>query len=271
MEIGFIGLGNMGWPMARRLIEAGHQLTVFDARPEAIARLTALGAQAASSAADVADRVETVVASLPTPDIVLAVATGPRGVIEGKRVRRFVDLSTTGSRVAKEIAQKLKARNIVQIDCPVSGGVAGAEKGTLALMMAGPRAECEYNLLSATSLAASSEAMVMGVKAGLDPSVMVDVLNASSGRNAATMEKFPRDIIPGTFKGGFATGLMLKDVRLCLEEAEAMGLAMEIGKMVRAAWQRTNDAYGPQSDFTLIVQPLERDAGVEVRNKAKSE
>jgi 3-hydroxyisobutyrate dehydrogenase-like beta-hydroxyacid dehydrogenase len=127
------------------------------------------------------------------------------------------------------------------------------------------------NLLSATSLAASSEAMVMGVKAGLDPSVMVDVLNASSGRNAATMEKFPRDIIPGTFKGGFATGLMLKDVRLCLEEAEAMGLAMEIGKMVRAAWQRTNDAYGPQSDFTLIVQPLERDAGVEVRNKAKSE
>jgi 3-hydroxyisobutyrate dehydrogenase-like beta-hydroxyacid dehydrogenase len=141
MDIGFIGLGQMGFPMARRLVEAGHRLVVFDTRREVVERLTALGAQAAGSPREVADAVETVMVSLPTPDVVLAVATGPGGVIEGKRVRRFVDLSTTGAVMAKRIFETLKGRNIVQIDCPVSGGVTGATKGTLALMASGPRAE----------------------------------------------------------------------------------------------------------------------------------
>ena len=108
MDIGFIGLGNMGAPMARRLVEAGHRLTVYDTRQELIGNLTALGAVAARSPAEVADAAETVMASLPTPDIVLAVATGPRGVIEGKRVRRFVDLSTTGAVMAKRIFEALR-------------------------------------------------------------------------------------------------------------------------------------------------------------------
>ena len=220
MDIGFIGLGNMGYPMARRLIEAGHRLVVFDTSGQMITRLTAVGATAASSPRDVADRVETVLASLPTPDIVLAVATGPDGVAGGKKVHRFVDLSTTGSRMAIRISDALKPHNIVQIDGPVSGGVGGAEKGTLAVMVAGPRADYELlqpvlavigkvffvgekpgmgqtmklanNMLSATAMAASSEAMVMGVKAGLDPSVMIDVINAGSGMNTATRDKFPR-------------------------------------------------------------------------------
>ena len=141
MDIGFIGLGNMGFHMARRLVEAGHKLTVYDTRPEAIARLTELGAAAASSPREVADAAETVLASLPTPDIVLQVATGKDGVIDGTKVRRFVDLSTTGSRMAIRIAEALGKRNIVQLDSPVSGGVSGAEKGTLAVMVAGPRAD----------------------------------------------------------------------------------------------------------------------------------
>src|SRR5207248_7537991 len=124
-----------------RLLEAGHRLTVYDTRREAIDRLTALGAQAAGSPRAIADEVETVMASLPTPDIVLAVATGPDGVIEGKRVKRFVDLSTTGAVMAQRIFKTLAARNIVQIDAPVSGGVRGAEKGTVAVMASGPRAE----------------------------------------------------------------------------------------------------------------------------------
>ena len=138
MDIGFIGLGQMGFHMARRLVEAGHRVLVFDTRREAMDRLIALGAQAAISPRAIADEVETVMVSLPTPDIVLAVATGPDGVIEGKRVRRFVDLSTTGAVMAKRIFELLKARNIVQIDCPVSGGVTGAEKGTLAADGLGP-------------------------------------------------------------------------------------------------------------------------------------
>src|SRR5258707_4715044 len=123
MDIGFIGLGQMGFHMARRLVEAGHRVIVFDTRREAVDRLTALGAQAAGSPRDMADQVETVMASLPTPDIVLAVATGADGVIEGKRVRRFVDLSTTRAFMAKRIFEALKANNIVRIADPVSAGV----------------------------------------------------------------------------------------------------------------------------------------------------
>ena len=143
MEIGFIGLGKMGQPMARRLIEAGHKLVIFDTRNDAAGPLLTLGAQLASSPADVADRVETVMASLPEPHIVAAVATGEGGVIHGRRIKRFVDLSTTGPRAAAEIAAALAKKNIVQIDSPVSGGVAGAVKGTLAVMVSGPQTEID--------------------------------------------------------------------------------------------------------------------------------
>ena len=300
MDIGFIGLGNMGYPMARRLIEAGHRLVVFDTSGQMISRLTALGATATLSPRDVADRVETVLASLPTPDIVLAVATGPEGVAGGKKVRRFVDLSTTGSRMAKRIADALKPHNIVQIDSPVSGGVGGAEKGTLAVMVAGPRAEYDLlrpvlavfgkvffigeqpgmgqtmklanNMLSATAMAASSEAMVFGVKAGLDPSVMVEVINAGSGANTAIRDKFPRAIIPGTFDYGFSNGLMYKDLKLCMEEAEAMAVPMWVGSAVRQMFALSTSEHGADTDFTTIVKCVEGWAGVEVRaKKTKSE
>jgi 3-hydroxyisobutyrate dehydrogenase-like beta-hydroxyacid dehydrogenase len=295
MDIGFIGLGNMGFHMARRLVEAGHKLTVYDTRSEAIARLTALGATAASSPRDIADRTETVLVSLPTPDIVLAVATGNDGVIEGSKVRRFVDLSTTGSRMAIRIAEALANRNIVQLDSPVSGGVSGAEKGTLAVMVAGPRAEFDLlremlgvigkvffigekpgmgqtmklcnNLLSATAVAASSEAVVMGVKAGLDPEVMIDVINAGSGRNTATEAKFTRAILPRSFDFGFTNELMYKDLRLCLEEAEALGVPMWVGSAVRQMFQLSATQNGPDKDLTTLIQCIERWAGVEVRGK----
>src|ERR1700675_4427639 len=138
MDIGFIGLGNMGQAMARRLIEAGHKLVVYDTRNDVVAPLVALGAQVASSPADVADRVETVMASLPSLQISKKVALGEGGIIQGKRVKRLVDLSTTGSRIAAEIFAELAKKNIVQIDSPVSGGVGGANKGTLAVMVSGP-------------------------------------------------------------------------------------------------------------------------------------
>src|ERR1700744_5264665 len=143
MDIGFIGLGNMGFPMARRLVEAKHQLFVFDSRKEVMDKLVALGAKAMSSPKDVADHAETVMASLPSLQASLEVATGKGGVIEGKRVKRFVALSTVGSQMAVRIHDLLKAKNIVQLDSPVSGGVGVAEKGTLAVMVSGPRADFE--------------------------------------------------------------------------------------------------------------------------------
>jgi len=297
MDIGFIGLGNMGFHMARRLTEAGHKLTVYDTRPEAMARLSKLGAAAAASPREVADRNETVLASLPTPDIVLAVATGKDGVIEGRKVRRFVDTSTTGSRMATRIAEALAKNNIVQLDSPVSGGVSGAEKGTLAVMVAGPRAEFDLlremlgvigkvffigekpgmgqtmklcnNLLSAAAMALSSEVMVMGTKAGLDPATMVDVINAGSGANTAVRDKFPRAVMPGTFDYGFYTGLMYKDVRLCVEEGESLGVPMPVAGAVHQMWLLANAELGPGSDFTEITKIIERWAGVEVRAKKK--
>ena len=143
MDIGFIGLGNMGQPMARRLIEAGHKLVVYDTRNDAVAPLVALGARLASSPQDVADRAETVMASLPSLAVSEKVSLGEGGVIHGKRVKRLIDLSTTGSRTAIKIADALMKKNIVQIDCPVSGGVGGAAKGTLAVMVSGPKADVD--------------------------------------------------------------------------------------------------------------------------------
>lgn len=295
MDIGFIGLGNMGQPMARRLMEGGHALVVYDTRNDAVAPLVALGAKLAGSPADVADRVETVMASLPTPAIVTAVATGEGGVIHGKRIKRFIDLSTTGPGVAAANAAALAARNIVQIDCPVSGGVAGAVKGTLAVMVSGPRADIDRvkdalavfgkvfvigdkpgmaqtmkianNFLSATAMAATSEAVVMGVKAGLDPAIMIDVINSGSGRNTASTDKFAQRIITRTFDAGFTTALMLKDVRLCLQEATALGVPTGVMAAVAQSWETANSEIGGEADFTTIVQPVERRAGVTVGGK----
>jgi len=297
MEIGFIGLGSMGGPMSRRLVEAGHKLTVFDTRKEAMEALVKLGATAAKSPADVADRVETVMTSLPSLDIGLKVATGDDGLIRGNRVRRYVDLSTTGSRAAIKTAEILKERNIVQIDCPVSGGVAGAEKGTLAVMVSGPMEEVEpirsalevfgkvfycgdkpgmaqsmklaNNFLSATGMAASCEAIAMGVKAGLDPSLMCDVINAGSGMNTGTTQKFPRSVLPGTFDYGFGMALMVKDVRLFLAEAQDYGIPIEVAQAVGKLWEKALADHGPTSDFTEIAKTVEKGAGVQMRAKKK--
>ena len=292
MDIGFIGLGNMGAPMARRLIEAGHKLVIYDTRNDAVAPFVAMGAQLAASPADVADRVETVMASLPEPHIVAKVATGEGGVIEGKRVKRFVDLSTTGAQVAAKVAATLAKQNIVQIDSPVSGGVGGAHKGTLAVMVSGPPADIDAvkdalsvfgkvfvigakpgmaqtmklanNFVSATAMAATSEAVVMGVKAGLDPAIMIDVINAGSGRNTASTDKFPRAILPRTFDFGFAIALMVKDVRLALAEAEALGVPHEVMSAVVGVWETATAENGATADFTTVIQPMERRAGVVV-------
>jgi len=292
MDIGFIGLGKMGFPMARRLIEAKHRLVVFDTRKDAVDKLVALGAQAASSPKDVADRTETVMASLPSLQASFDVATGKDGVIEGQKVKRFVDLSTVGSQMAVRIHDLLKARNIVQVDSPVSGGVGGAEKGTLAVMASGPKADFEAikpalevigkvffigekpgsgqtmklanNFLSATAMVATSEAVVMGVKSGLDPNVMIEVINAGSGLNTASRDKFPRAVLPRSFDFGFATGLMVKDVRLCLDEMKSLGLSMEVAESVGRLWEVVIREMGPESDFTSAIKPIEKAAGVVV-------
>jgi 3-hydroxyisobutyrate dehydrogenase len=241
----------------------------------------------------VASAADTVFLSLPTPDIVHSVALGPGGVIEGTRVKRVVDFSTIGPRTAGIVSRALADRGIAYVDAPVSGGIAGAANGTLAVMVACAKsvyAELEpilktfgkvfhlgeeagqaqtmklaNNLLAAAALAVTSEAMVMGVKAGLNPRTMLDVINAGSGRNSASQDKFPKSVLPGTFDFGFATGLSYKDVRLCIDEAESMGVPMVVGAAVREMLAVTNAVHGADSDFTSICKVIESWAGVQVR------
>jgi 3-hydroxyisobutyrate dehydrogenase-like beta-hydroxyacid dehydrogenase len=286
MDIGFIGLGHMGFPMARRLLDAGHEVVAFDTRGEVLDRLVTYGARPATSPAEVAGGAETVLASLPSPQVALEVATE----MTGDRISRYVDLSTIGSSTAARIHDLLAARNIVAMDSPVSGGVGGAEAGNLALMVSGPRVEFETllpvletlgrpmhvgeqpgsaqtmklmnNILAATVLVATSEVVVMGAKSGLDPEVMIDVLNAGSGATSASRDKFPRAILPRTFDYGFATGLMVKDVRLYLDEAKALGAPVEIADAVARLWETTLNDEGADSDFTSVIKPIERAAGI---------
>jgi 3-hydroxyisobutyrate dehydrogenase-like beta-hydroxyacid dehydrogenase len=279
--------------MASRLLDAGYRLCVCDTSADATRPLAARGASVASSPAEVASTAEIVLMSLPTPNIVQSVALGEHGLVKGSTVTTVVDLSTTGPSVAAVVAKGLAERKAVILDSPVSGGVSGAEKGTLAVMVSGPRATFETvesilknfgrpfyvgekpglaqiaklanNLLAAAALVVSSEALAMGVKAGLDPRVLIDIINAGSGRNSATQDKFPRSILPGTFDFGFATGLSYKDVRLCVDEAEALGVPMVVGAAVRQMLAITNAKFGPASDFTSIAKVVEEWAGVEIR------
>ena len=298
MDVGFIGLGNMGFPMARRLIQEGHDVVAFDTRSSALERLVALGAYAASSSKEVADRAETVMASLPSPAASVEVATGAAGVIEGSRVKRYVDFSTVGRQTAVRIHDLLAQRNIVALDSPVSGGVSGAEKGSLAVMVSGPRNEFDVirtaleaigrpfyigdkpgsaqtmklanNILAANVLVATAEVVVMGVKSGLDPSVMIEVLNAGSGGTSASRDKFPRAILPRSFDYGFATGLMVKDVRLYLDEAKALGVPVDVAEAISRLWEIAARDEGPDSDFTSVIKPLEKAAGVTVGREGES-
>lgn len=293
--IGFIGLGRMGSHMSARLLAAGHQVFAFDINADALQRAVKNGAAPATSVAEVASSADIIFASLPTPDIVKAVALSDRGIIVGSRARIFVDLSTTGPRTAIEVADALATKRVIAVDAPVSGGPGGAEKGTLAVMVAASRAVVDElrpflsvlgkvfwvgeepgmgqtmklinNLLSAAAISITSEALVMGVKAGLDPAVMLDVINAGSGRNTATADKFPRCVLPRKFDFGFSTDLLYKDVKLCLDEGERLGVPMMVGNAVRQLLTITKAREEANSDITRIVCAVEDWAGVEVRAK----
>ena len=290
-SIGFVGVGRMGGPMSQRLIDAGHAVSVFDANAEATAALKKAGATVASSPDDIGNSADIVFVSLPTPAIVQSVVLD--GIGRGSRAKIIVDLSTSGPGMAGRVSTALKERGIAWIDAPVSGGIAGAKGGTCAVMASGPRATFDVvepllknfgkvfyvgekaglaqvaklanNLLAAAALVVSSEALAMGVKAGLDPKVMLDIINASSGRNSATQDKFPRAVLPRTFDFGFTTGLSYKDVGLCVDEAEAMGVPMVAGAIVRQMLAITNAKFGPNSDFTSIARVVEEWAGVEIK------
>jgi 3-hydroxyisobutyrate dehydrogenase-like beta-hydroxyacid dehydrogenase len=295
--VGFIGLGNMGEPFAQHLLDAGYPLHVLDVRADVVQRWVARGATSWPDPQSLASAVDVVFLSLPTPAIVETVALGERGLCEGSKIRHVVDLSTTGPDVVEKVAAALSERNVSLVDAPVSGGAAGARNASVAIMLAcspedkaaltpmleklgriyhvghrpglGQVMKLLNNLLSAGALLLSGEAAALGVKAGLDAATMIEVFNAGSGRNSATLDKYPKAILPGTFDMGFTNKLMYKDVSLCLLLAERMGLSIPTAKAICEEWYAAMTEVGPDADFTTIVRKSERLAGVEVRRRPK--
>lgn len=297
--LGFIGIGRMGAPMVRRLLRGGHSVLAWDTDPAARRRAKSAGAAIASSVRNLADRCRIVMVCLPTPQIVREVALGEQGLVQGSAIRTYVDLSTCGTDTSRAVAAGLAARSIQAVDSPVTGGVSRAADGTLAVIVSGPAAavrtvrpmlECFgvvhvvgseagqaqtlkviNNLLGAVALVASSEAFVMGVKAGLDPDAMLAVINSGSGRNSATLDKFPRSVLTRSFDFGFPVELYCKDIHLALAEAERLGVNQFMGTMAAQFYDYARHRGGGKEDFTAIIRHFEDMAGVRVAGrKARS-
>ena len=296
-RVGFVGLGEMGGRMARRLIAGGYELSVNDADAGALERAVAAGASPCADAAGVADAAEIVLVSLPSPPVVAAVA---EQLVGGSAMRLYVDLSTTGPQVAEQVATQMAAADVGVVDAPVSGGAAGAEHGRLTIMAAGQPAHIETarpllellgstifvvggrpgqgqsvklinNLMSACSIAITSEAATLGVKAGLDPKTLLEVVSASSGANVASRTKFPQYVLTRSFHQGFRLELMAKDVRLALTEARRHGVPMVLGSTVEQLWNLGEANLEPSADFMEIVQLFERWAGARIESDAAAD
>jgi 3-hydroxyisobutyrate dehydrogenase-like beta-hydroxyacid dehydrogenase len=300
VSLGFVGLGSMGLPLTRRLLEQRHSVTVFDIKPENIKALVEKGATPATSVREVADRCDIVFGCLPNNASCRAVAIGPGGVIEGNRTKLFVNLGTTGSPLSQEIAKALGKKSIDTIDAPVTGGVRGATLGTLAVMVSGsktvfteiePVLKCfgssvtfvgekigvaqtmklANNLISLGVFVLTAEAMTMGVKAGLDPADMLEVINAGTGRNSASVDKFPRYILTRSFNLGSTTEVAGKDIRLAVAEAESLGVPVWVGNVVNQFFTfALSQGKGPE-DYTRLVELLEQWTGVEIRSSDTSD
>ncbi|HEX4442092.1 MAG TPA: NAD(P)-dependent oxidoreductase [Galbitalea sp.] len=295
--LGLIGLGTMGTPIAERLIGAGAELWVFDTDVAAVNRAVGNGASAAASPSDVAAHADVVLLSLPNAKIVLEVVAGKDGLLSGSPVRAVIDLSTTGPAGAENLRTALEASGVSYLDAPVSGGPAGARGGRLTIMAAGaPELLAELtpilsilgsnilhvgdvggqgqlakvlnNLMSATSIAITAEALSMGVRGGLDPERLLSVINASSGRNAASSDKFPQFVLTRSFDFGFQYNLMVKDVSLALDEAARVGVPMMVGSTVRQLWDIGQKILPSGSDCTALAQVVESWAGVTIGGDA---
>lgn len=293
MELGFLGLGQMGAAIAERLEALDVRLHVFDPDPVAVAPFVLRGAVDEASAAAVAAAAPIVFACLPNG----AVSEQTAAEIAGSSsLRIYVEMSTIGSIPMARIAELLSGRDITLIDCPISGGPKGARAGTLSVITAGPPAAVNEirpllqrigknlfevgerpgqaqlmklvnNLINAANMATAFEGLVLGAKGGLDPDLMGDVINASTGRNSATLDKVPKAVLTGTFDYGARLSTMVKDIALGLKEAEAMAVPMWVHEMVGQLWRFGATRGLGDADITALIQILESWAGVEVRSR----
>ena len=294
MKLGFIGTGNMGNPMAANLIRAGHQLTVHDLRREAATNLLEMGAEWADSPRDAVPGNEVVFTSLPVPRDVEVVLLGEGGILEGAGEGSiYVDLSTNSPTVIRRLHEVCAAKGISVLDAPVSGGTYGAAAGTLAVMVGGEErvfnqvkpaldaigshvvycgdigsgSVCKIcnNLLSMGIGVLLSEALTMGVKAGVDLAVLADVIANSSGSCRRLTEKFPRFLFQGNFEPGFATALAAKDVRLATDLGREYGIPMDLANLVDQRHVEAMFRGWGAEDSDAVARIQEEKAGVQLR------
>lgn len=289
MAIGFVGIGNMGLPMADKLTGAADELVVHDVREEALRPLLEKQARPAATPREIGDRCGIAFVSLPTLETLREVVLGKDGLIHGSTVKLVVNTCTVGVPLVEELEAALAAKGIELVDCPISGGPPGARAGTLSVMVsgkpelveeirplisrwgpvtvAGPKPglaqvlKLTNNILSAVALAASLEAYVMGAKGGVDPEVMTEAINRGSGRNSATQDKIPRSVLTRSFDYGAPMHILTKDVDLAIQQADRLGIPMWVCTAARQMFKNAMFAGMENKDITELVTMIERGAG----------
>jgi 3-hydroxyisobutyrate dehydrogenase-like beta-hydroxyacid dehydrogenase len=286
MRIGYLGVGNMGQPMAGKLLDGGHELWVYDVRAEAMRPLLERQARTVASPKELADACDTVVVSLPTLEAFRAALSGPDGLLWGKALKTLVNTCTVGIAFTDEIVEACAAARVTVIDAPISGGPAGARAGTLAVMVSGhagkvaeltpvfrlwgptvvvagekPGAaqvmKLTNNIVFVAALIATSEAMTMATRAGIPPEAMLQILNNGTGRNFATTTMFPQAVLPGTFDFGATIDILMKDVDLAIEQGEALGVPMWVCQAARLVVKHGVFQGRARHDVSRIVQIIE--------------
>jgi 3-hydroxyisobutyrate dehydrogenase-like beta-hydroxyacid dehydrogenase len=286
MRIGYLGVGMMGQPMAEKLLDAGHELCLYDIREDAMRPLLERQARRAGSPKELADFCETVVVSLPTLATFRDAVTGQDGLLSGRALKTLVNTCTVGGPFLADIETACAAKGVTVIDAPISGGPMGARAGTLAVMVSGDPAKVAElmpifrlwgptvvtagekpgaaqvmkltnNILAAVGLVATSEAMTMAAKGGIAADAMLQVLNNGTGRNFGTMLVFPQAVLPGTFDFGATIGTLMKDVDLAIEQGEALGVPMWVCQAARLVLKHGVFQGRAQQDLSRVVQIIE--------------
>lgn len=280
--IGFVGLGNMGGPMVGRLVEAGYTVRGFDVSEQARTAAAEGGATAVDAVAEVAQGADGVVLMLPDSKVVEAVLLGQGLLDDIAPGTLLLDMSSSAPTETKRLSATIAERGVRFVDAPVSGGVRGAKAGSLTIVVGGEEADVAAarpllevvgsravhvgaigaghalkalnNLLSAATLIATSEAIEAGRRFGLDPAVMIDAINTSSGRSYSTEHKFPDFVLPGTYDAGFNLRLMVKDIGCALELAESTGSPAAVTEVIVEQWRRAAQDLPADADHTAIAK-----------------
>ena len=287
MRIGYLGVGAMGLPMSGKLLDAGHELLIFDVRAEAMQPLLERQARRADSPKDLADNCEIVVVSLPTLGIFRNALDGEDGLLAGAAIRTLVNTCTVGGPFVEEVERACAGKDVTLVDAPISGGPAGARAGTLSVMVSGDPATTEAltpvfeawgktvviagdrpgiaqvmkltnNIVFATALVATVEAMAMAEKGGVKPEDMLRILNNGTGRSFASMSVFPDFLLAEGANFGAAVDILMKDVDLAIEQGEALGIPMWVCQTARQVFKHgVFRGYGPRDLSEIRAMVLE--------------